>query len=222
MLPHHPRCNSQPSPEHHYNQQSEQRPPILNSYDNNVSPPSSPEPYDQDRSRRSSSGNVSPMEYDARTPHRTETPSPRVASHIPVPRKLTPRTMTRLKKAPDGEPTRWDDYTGEITRNESGKTATVKPGSPVYTAKPSNSRGLPSNPRQSLEQQVEDDRPRSINRNKATRSVDPGLYIDTRPPWRGASGRQTLVAPVADTPGQKIPVPRKELTKITQCRQSSC
>lgn len=66
-------------------------------------------------------------------------------------------------------------------------------------------------PRQDPASPVEQRKPETIP-DKASRLKDPGLVIDTRPPWKGASGRHTIVEPVEDKPlkpGQSIPVPRR-------------
>lgn len=102
--------------------------------------------------------------------------------------RVTPGSQSasgRMRKGSgSSEPTRWDKYSGEPTTATTGLPGQVKPGTPLVALK-------------------------STGRLQQT---DPGLVIDTRPPWKGASGRHAIVEPVKDKerkPGEAIPVPRR-------------
>lgn len=110
-----------------------------------------------------------------------------------------------MRKTSESEPTRWDKYSGEPTTKPSGQPGQVQPGSSVIPLKPSSGRI------QQLHRQ--NDTP-SEDRPKAATVTDTGLFIDTRPPWKGASGRHAIVDPVADKPGQPIPIPRRSSKRI--------
>ena len=206
---------SQPSPELPPSYQNPRQAPIPTIQHHDVSPPTSPSAYGYPQGGANRSGDVSPLDSEPRHYDARQKPVPRTASNIPVPRKGVsgdPAAFPRLRNLSGEEPTRWDDFTGNITRDSTGKTATVNQDSPLSAVKPNWPYGLPSNPRQYIEKSQ--DGAKATIKERATRMANPGLVIDTRPAWRGASGRHAIVASVADTPGQDLPVPRRSSRRI--------
>ena len=47
-------------------------------------------------------------------------------------------------------------------------------------------------------------------KDKATKLAKQSLAVDTRPPWKGGSGRHAIVDAPRDKPGQPIPQPKRE------------
>ena len=108
-----------------------------------------------------------------------------------------------MRKNSDSEPTRWDKYSGEPTTAATGQPGQVKPGNPMIALKQTGRL-------QQTQRRAPDADEKVVPvSEKAFRFKDPGLVVDTRPPWKGASGRQTIVQPVEDKPGQAIPIPRR-------------
>jgi len=204
---------SQPSEDPHYDW-SRARRPVASSYYGDVSPPASSGVDDNARAETGyGPGNVSPIQQEPELSSPFETPSPRVRSQIPVPRKVTPGSQSaygRMRGTSDSERTRWDKYSGEPTTASTGQPGQVKPGDPI-AAKPTGRLG---------QTQRKDSAPSAAENiipvtEKALRfNKDPGLVVDTRPPWKGASGRHTIVQPVEDKPGQTIPIPRRTSKKM--------
>ncbi|KAI9709780.1 MAG: hypothetical protein M1820_003183 [Bogoriella megaspora] len=151
--------------------------PTLRVVPGNISEPSTREPsVDGDRSP------VSPVESTASASRWKS------SSRIPI-RKPTPTNGDQI--------TRWDDYSGEPTINETGKSGQVRPG----TFEPL--RGSPSSG--------------SLNRfglagaalvkERTAKLGAQSQSIDARPPWKGASGRQATVTVPAEKPVREKPLP---------------
>jgi hypothetical protein len=169
-------------------------------YGEDISPPDSPV-----REDTRNGGDVSPISRSNSSVHPafrvTQKPAGSAGSGIPVPRKqapsqtdASPQSAARAYKRDLSAPLRWDKYSGEPTTNKS--------------------RGLPStvNP-ENLVQQI---KLRSTS-GKSTGGAKPEeLLIDTRPPWKGASGRAPIVSPVPEkprSPTEQIPVPNRQNRK---------
>jgi hypothetical protein len=168
------------------------RAPVPSSYYGDVSPPESPS-----QSNRRNSGDVSPIENDI---ERDIHPAFRIrqqkssTSNIPVPRKAVSSNTSspRAYQRDPSRPTRWDKDTGEPTVSDRGLPHRVKPGTVVEGIESIKLRKT------------------STHGSEDESNLPP---IDKRPPWKGASGRAAIVEPVADHPGQKLPVPRREVRK---------
>jgi hypothetical protein len=151
-----------------------------------ISPPESP------KSNQHNSGNVSPIDNDKHPAFRVSTttnPTSRkaVASGIPIARKAAPVTLTpqRAYVRDISKPTKWDKYSGEPTTSERGIPHKVQPGTVV--------EGLEKIKLRTVTDPI----------TKSSQKVD----SSEKPPWKGASGRTTLVPAVADTikPGHQTP-----------------
>jgi hypothetical protein len=178
------------------------RPRAPSSYYGDVSPPDSPPVQAQ----RRNSGDVSPiendMERDIHPAFRIRQQKP-TGSGIPVARKATPSSantllQSRAYQRDPSKPTKWDKYSGEPTNSERGMPHRVKPGAVV--------------------QDIEKIKLKVV---APVRETDSSTAIPLfRPPWRGASGRATLVEPVADKPGQPVPIPRREVNRPSPIRST--
>jgi hypothetical protein len=183
-------------------------------YDSRVSPPTSPGMPAADYA-----GGVSPVDDMSPNFDSQNKASPRQGSQIPIPRKATPVGMaaqSQPQRAPPAKawtqnvgksPMMWDKYSGEPTLTGAGVPAQVKPGSGFNLRsqlRSANSKFYQPPP------PADPDAPQKTTfREKASRFAHKNLTIDTRPPWKGASGRQAIVAPPADNPGQPLPVPQR-------------
>ncbi|KAI9688638.1 MAG: hypothetical protein M1822_000995 [Bathelium mastoideum] len=168
---------SQPSPE--LNNHKFARPePTIRPISANVSEPSTRAPS-EDPAERSP---VSPVESNGSA-------SKWKSSRIPI-RKQTP---TDTKSA-----TRWDDWSGEPTTKDSGRSGQVRPGAfevanGSLASHNSNSSGLATKG--------------SVKERAARLGGSQQVLSDTRPPWKGASGRQQLVEQPRDKPMREKPLP---------------
>lgn len=122
-------------------------------------------------------------------------------SQLPVPRKPIPETD--VKPNEKRKDTKWDDYSGEPTTSENGKEAAVKPGTqPVEIQYPD----LKAKTRQILAGLRE----RGTANQQVARKVPPPAQTDPldnppqREPWKGPSGRTTLVKPVKNNPAARL------------------
>ncbi|KIW07227.1 hypothetical protein, variant [Verruconis gallopava] len=160
-----------------------------------VSPPASPyrRPVHDD-------GQVSPIEEHSPSGLETSRPS---RSQIPVPRKATPRMKEWTQNVGKGAPMMWDDYSGEPTFDGAGKPSQVKPGQFDFRSglKPVKKLENPISPSNEAQ--------KTSFKEKASRLAKQGLSVDTRPPWKGGSGRHAIVDAPQDKPGQPIPQPRR-------------
>jgi hypothetical protein len=162
---------------------------VASSYYGDVSPPDSPIQEPQ----RRSSGDVSPVENDIeRDIHPAFRITQQKASQLPIPRKLPPNNSSppRAYQRDPSQPTKWDKYSGEPTTSNRGLSHGVRP----------------ENVLENIEK---------MKLRKAEQAANKAPKIDTRPAWKGASGRTAIVEPVRDKPGQKAPIPqpRREVRK---------
>lgn len=106
-----------------------------------------------------------------------------------------------------GAPMMWDDYSGEPTFDGAGKPSQVKPGQYDYRAglkAVHKERGAPAAETTNLAKTA------AGFKEKAARLAQQGLSVDTRPPWKGSSGRQVIMDAPRDKPGQPLPKPRRK------------
>ncbi|CAI6340322.1 unnamed protein product [Periconia digitata] len=201
---------SQPSPGfgYDYNAASNMR------YSVDISPPSSPELQAQrlqsDGPRRyRSMRDVSPVDENR---GREMNPSPRNGSNIPVLRKVAPavrgedQQSTQKfwggKVAPNAK-VRWDEYSGEPTSSNVGKSGQVNPRTFSHTA-----LSPPADERQ-MGYQVSVSGPETTRKaplaERANRFGRRPSPVDTKPrePWSLASGRNEIVKPFKDQPSEK-------------------
>ena len=169
------------------------------SYYGDVSPPESPR---HAAVKAHGSGDVSPIE-PASDIHPAFRVQKSAGTHIPVLRKVTPNTASPPRSSTE---TRWDKYSGEPTQGPTGLASQVKPGSalPIMASR----KGVEA---KSNIPALDKSRLRSVTERAA--NLTKGLAIDTRPAWKGASGRTTLVAPVADKPDRTMPQPQRDTKK---------
>ncbi|KAF2280071.1 uncharacterized protein EI97DRAFT_447674 [Westerdykella ornata] len=187
-----------------------------------ISPPSSPEPDDEERDPRKprrfrSMRDVSPLDESRGQPTT-------MRSNIPVLRRVPDNTPPRAstqkfwpgKVAPDGK-VRWDEYSGEPTSGNAGKAGQVNPL--AFAKEAVSLRSHPITSRDTM----------TGTQMNATRKMAPGLerpgYTGVKPtlvditftprePWKGASGRAEIVQPFRDQPAkqplnfQRKPEPR--------------
>jgi hypothetical protein len=205
---------SQPSPEL---RDEYPRPALSPEYYGEISPPNSPT-----RSFADDNGGVSPIDEHSYGINSSRKPSQRQGSQIPVPRKAAPdstaagqmRKVTPAKewtKDVGKKPMQWDDYSGEPTFDGAGKPGQVKPGefNPRTQLRPVARKAY--QPPAGAEQET-----KTEFRDKASRFAQKGLVIDTetRPAWKGASGRQAIVSAPKDNPGLPPPKPRRSSNQM--------
>ncbi|KAJ9138422.1 hypothetical protein NKR23_g8591 [Pleurostoma richardsiae] len=113
----------------------------------------------------------------------------------------------------EGAEVRWDAMTGELTTSEKGRPSQVKP---AEYARGLGISGTPTSPpAQKSPTTSFGDRVRRMTKTSkepVARDTDPaaGAFTSSRPGWRGASGRTTLVDPVYDKPDvAPLRIPRK-------------
>ncbi|KAF2735028.1 hypothetical protein EJ04DRAFT_523131 [Polyplosphaeria fusca] len=192
---------SQPSPELNYDYNPTASEP---GYRDDVSPPSSPEPEQQNEvdanqpRRFRSMRDVSPVD---------ETRAARTGSNIPVLRKApldaqgnqTAATQKFWggKVAPNSK-VKWDEYSGEPTSSTKGKASQVSPGSFV----PKVAKATTSGPQDALK------KPATYSERTNRFGSKPSV-VDTKPrprePWSRASGRAEIVQPLKDDKDAKQP-----------------
>ncbi|KAF2673970.1 hypothetical protein BT63DRAFT_172447 [Microthyrium microscopicum] len=178
------------------------RAPVASSYygDGDVSPPESPHSYPVQQPHND--GDVSPidntLESDIHPAFRTK--NKLGGSNIPVPRKNPPvarKVTPRAYNRDPNQPLKWDKYTGEPTSPDKGVDSGVKPESVVAVLERTRAALQSARLRSAPDAAA----------NSATKKVE------TRPPWKGASGREAVVPPVQDKPGQKLPIPQREVRR---------
>ncbi|KAK3688351.1 hypothetical protein B0T22DRAFT_439904 [Podospora appendiculata] len=190
-----------------------------------ISPPSSPEPDDLVADQQ---GDVSPIDEELpnlaqlalassrnpRTDQRNveqyqEAPQQHPEANIPMMRRA--RRNEALASHPPPQNTRqqeprWDPLTGERTSSPRGYPSQVKPAEFAHglgiTTRISSSAGQKAPP---VATSSFGDRVRRMAKKaggKENRDPDPaaGAFTSSRPGWRGASGRTTIVDPVRDDP----------------------
>ena len=176
--------------------------------------------------------NVSPITQSETPSSNTQKPSPstqilatKPPSHIPVPKGLTkstdpsPAVSAWKEKAGsiasptrDGRLTKWDDFSGEPTLSEKGKAAQLQYPSTVRLKEQSPTSTTTTIPaRDSVRKSpgnVLADRLRKVGRRQVGQT---NQQPPEREPWKGASGRQTIVKPMVDKPlpdGKRASFPR--------------
>jgi hypothetical protein len=190
------------------------RPPIASSIYDDISPPDSPKGYEA-----KDSGDVSPLERDLeadihpafrihnkpsysnlpiRKPAAGDMRKPSAgdmrkpsAGDIRSPSAGDKDAPSRAYRRDPSQPLRWDKYSGEPTTSGKGIPSGVKPTSVVEVL----------------------EKKKQLKKTAETARVEEPILVDIRPPWKGASGRTTLVEPVADKPRERVPVPRRELNR---------
>ncbi|CZR61667.1 uncharacterized protein PAC_11564 [Phialocephala subalpina] len=201
-----------------------------------VSPPSSPE-YDRPNHRsQQHEPDVSPIDEMpdvsrlgfGRPPSRPGSSSKPPSSNIPVLRREKRRnqiaaaannlvTRKEVGDSPKGRiahDPRWDPYTGEITTSDRGKPQSAKPGQftapglrPVHK-ETGIALGNESNVTSGAKAHTSfGDRVRRLKSNNTSPTE--------QPPWRGATGRTTLVSPVKDQYDiAPLNIPRKSSKRV--------
>jgi hypothetical protein len=153
---------------------------------------------------------------EASAPSSSMIPTAHQGSHIPVPRKpsagMAPPTTKRAPPAKawtqavgKGSPMMWDKYSGEPTLTGAGVPAQVKPGSGFNL----RSQLRPTGNKTYQPPPTDPAAPHKATFREKASKFRQGLTVDTRPSWKGASGRQTIVAAPEDKPGQPIPQPAR-------------
>lgn len=149
---------------------------------------------------------VSPIEPIARAVSQNTFPPRPFQSQIP--RKVVKQNESGAK-----EETKWDEYSGEPTSDETGKPSSVRPGvQPLELQYPQ----LKERTKQILAGLRERDTSKNLPWGRAPPPVgnDPLDQPVQRAPWKGASGRAAIVAPVQNTPSaRKGPLPRPTTTE---------
>jgi hypothetical protein len=170
----------QPSVSSAYSQPSihTKRRPVASSHYGDVSPPDSPRGYEVQKA--TSSGDVSPVDngFDPDVHPAFRGKSKPGMSQIP--RRIgtgeTP-VANRAYKRDLSAPLKWDKYTGEPTTSNKGIPSNVKPIQVVKGLEQTRLTPVP------IERRDEDT-----------------MMVDSRPPWKGASGRAAIVQPVKTKP----------------------
>ncbi|KAI4145997.1 MAG: hypothetical protein LQ340_006082 [Diploschistes diacapsis] len=167
-------------------------------YPDDVSPPDSPRPGD---GARSSSPNVSPI-TDAGSGHRLSNSSRPYVSNIPLPLKqksggtaaFISGWREKIAAAQASGKMKWDDYSGEPTGSEKGKTQSAIPGS-THFDKPGygNSTTITSQPPGT--KSMFGTTLKKVPRKEASSPSPP-----PKEEWKGASGRAPIIPPVQTKP----------------------
>lgn len=182
-------------------------------YSVDISPPSSPElrkqHHNPDVPRRfHSMRDVSPIDES----RGETTPSPQAASNIPVLRKAALGVRGEEKQstqkfwggkvAPNAK-VRWDEYSGEPTSSNAGKSAQVNPRTFSKTAlSPPEHREMGYHVSVTGPETASKSVPLAERANRFGRRPSP---VDTKPrePWSLAIGRTEIVKPFKDQPSDK-------------------
>ena len=144
---------------------------------------------------------VSPIESPFHLPPRAPQPEQQSSSPVPRPTALPQLAQfTHARKKSKGE-TKWDDYSGEPTTADSGKPPQTRPGAqqPLEMQYPQ----LKERTKQilaGLRDRTQPQQKTAWARTPPPVAADP---LDNPPapkqPWKGASGREAIVAPVKNT-----------------------
>jgi hypothetical protein len=213
-----PRFSQQPSHQRYYSRQDSAPAVLPVQYD--ISPPSSPDLRPAHREPGPpSSGRVSPIEALPTYPASIEPPTSRFTTHIPIPRKAAPSASSSARNSvlsPDKDQpkmtgkrqTRWDLFSGEPTTGARGKTGQIKPEDASNRFHDPPVSGVESSYRASISAGTG----KRVNPYKkpslAERAAKLGARVSNtepkvREPWKGASGRSAIVAPVTETTGRR-------------------
>lgn len=109
---------------------------------------------------------------------------------------------------------RWDPYSGEITTSDRGKPQSVKPGE--FTPPGLRSTHKPTGTILGYEATISGPARVNASFGDRVRKLKPQNDIPAgRPEWKGATGRVTLVSPVADQPDiPPLHIPRKSSKRV--------
>jgi hypothetical protein len=217
---------SQPSPrmlQHQHPQHPKlDIPPRSSAYHHDISPPDSPRTVD---GARSSSPNISPI-TDAGSAHRIQSGSRSYSSSIPLPKQSSSggekafisswreKIAAAQAQVKDGK-MKWDDYSGEPTGSEKGKSSTSVPGATPFDR---SNLGLTTTitsipqPKPSLF---------GVSLKKPSRKESTPPPPPPPPPreeWKGASGRSPILPQVQSNPNpagtkQHFPTPSQRRNK---------
>ncbi|KAI1345256.1 hypothetical protein F5Y15DRAFT_365380 [Xylariaceae sp. FL0016] len=189
---------SQPSPEAATFAAHQLRNEVVYADPNEISPPSSPDISSPKHGPNP--GDVSPIDE---TPEMSQLTSERQAPRSNIPTMRRERRQNSLRETqsrerlkdprPYGHDVRWDPRTGEPTTGPKGRPSQVNP---QEFAQGLSSRAVSASPPQNKQPQQSLFGERIRVRREPSSSPQPEPA--PRPEWRGASGRTTLVAPVAD------------------------
>jgi hypothetical protein len=164
---------------------------------------------------------VSPIETTFNLPpQRTPQPDHQPPSAIPRPTNLPrPTHQTPSQTKPNRDQTKWDDYSGEPTTADTGKPASVRPGAqqPLEMQYPQL--------KERTKQILAGLRDRGGASQKSTwGKAPPPVAADPldhppapKEPWRGASGREAIVAPVKNTAAARtgpLKHPQRNVSKM--------
>ena len=151
-------------------------------------------------------------------PFRSQLPRPvpsETTADRPTPSYRNPPTVASEVATEKKQETRWDSYSGEPTDSEKGKPASARPGvAPAevqYPHMPMTERA-----KQLLEDFKERGQAKKPGWGKAPPPVDDLEHPAYREPWKGASGRVTLVDPVKNTPAarlQPLNIPQRNISR---------
>ncbi|KAI2471202.1 hypothetical protein F4781DRAFT_420773 [Annulohypoxylon bovei var. microspora] len=215
---------SQPSPDAAVFAAQQLRLEVPHSDPNEISPPSSPDVLSPKNGPNP--GDVSPIEEIPDMSQLSVDPRgiPRSDAHSNIPMMRRERrknsnaaanalresaSRERLKQPrPYGHDVRWDPNTGEpTTDSKKGRPSQVNPQEFAQGLRSQTGSVSPPQVKQAQQGQVTfGDRLRRIRQPSGSSQAEPA----SRPEWRGASGRTTLVAPVNDTKDvTPLKVPRK-------------
>lgn len=138
---------------------------------------------------------VSPIEPATSAQARAPLADPPFQSQIP-------RKVTKSIESGERARTKWDEYSGEPTQDETGKSSSVRPGAqPVEMQYP--------HLKERTKQILASLREREAEKKKTWGKVPPPVSNDPldnppeRQPWKGASGRAAIVEPVRNTPAAR-------------------
>lgn len=201
-----------PSPVYTDNRMSV-RPP--SSVYTDISPPDSPGRPDTAEGRPGSP-NISPTHEEHRVAKDIPRQDAKFRSNLPVLRKqvegrelqpnnsgVSPFWKRKELDAVDrsSSVTRWDDFSGEPTNSETGKEAQVKPGSASLPHVPE--RGERQKDLLSAFRERDPSKRKVLEKKNKPVKDDPATQIPTREPWKGASGRFTIVNPPRNDPAAR-------------------
>ena len=169
------------------------------------------------------------QEYSTKPPSRPGSSSKPPSSNIPVLRREKRRNqvaaaaanLVQRKEVGDGargprntKDVRWDPYSGEITNSGKGKPQSVKPGE--FTPPGLKSVHGPTGVVLGNQSTISAGGPKPhTSFGERVRNLKPQNAPAERPEWKGATGRATLVAPVADQPDiPPLNIPRKSSKRV--------
>jgi len=176
---------------------------------------------------------ISQLNFDRPTARPGSSSRNQASSNIPVLRREKRRNQVATaaanvtrKEVGDGprgrisQDPRWDPYSGEITTSDKGKPQSVKPGQ--FT--PPGLRSVQQPGGMTMENQSSVTAPQKTHTSfgdRVRRLKSTNAPVE-KPDWKGASGRVTLVMPVADQPDiPPISIPRKSSKRVASPHSGS-